>query len=127
MDRRSWPYRLEHGQDNSSLRCLISLAAPAVLFNIAVENRIAQSWDVDQANHIRLGVLLKSPSGQKIDELPGIKLPTTVARPRGNDTILLPVKLPEQSGEYVLIVYLVHEWVCWFSEQGSLTCTIRIE
>ena len=62
------------------------------LFNISVENKTEQTWDVAGPNYLRLGVLLKTAAGETIRELPGgAVVPAGAARPSGHDTILLPV------------------------------------
>jgi hypothetical protein len=107
------------------------ITAPAgstILFNISLENQTDQTWDVEGSDSLRLGVMETTIAGEMIRELPGIKLPQGAARPGGRDTVLLPVKLPDQPGDYKLVLDVVQEWVAWFSDRGSppLVLTVHL-
>jgi hypothetical protein len=119
-------YRAQIRADRSSI---LVPATGKVLFKIGVENRTNQSWDVAKPNYLRLGFLLKTSGGQTIRELAGMVLPLSVASPGGRDTLLVPVDVPDEPGEYMLVLDLVQEWVCWFSDRGSqpLICSVRVD
>ena len=136
----SWPRQLIRqvlGTGTDGYRARISAdgsfaTAPpgsTILFNVTVENRTDQTWDIGGSDYLRLGVLLKTTTGEMIRELEGVALPRQVARPSGRDTVLLRATLPEQPGEYKLILDVVREWVCWFSDRGSppLICTVHVK
>jgi hypothetical protein len=108
------------------------LTAPArsiVVFNISVENRADQTWTAGSGNYLRLGVLLRTTDGETVQELAGVILPPDVSSAGGVGMVPVQVNLPEQPGEYKLVIDVVHEFVCWFFEQGStpLECSLRIE
>jgi hypothetical protein len=126
-----------HGNDKVVYQARIqaddtSIHAPAgskILFNINVENKTTQTWDVLGSDYLRLGFLLKTDGGQTIRELLGVKLPPATAQPGGHDILTILLDLPEQPGDYKLVLDVVQEYVCWFSERGSppLTFTLRLD
>ena len=89
-----------------------------VQLNIDVENCTGQTWDVNRSDCLRLGVRLQTSTGG-IRELDGIVLPGSAAQPNGQGTVALQVQLPDQSGKYRLVIDVVKEGVCWFSDRGS--------
>ena len=93
LSSREGNYRARIRADDTSIH---APAGSTVHFNISVENKTNQTWDVGGSDYLRLGVLLKTTAGQIIRELDGAKLPPGTARPGGQDTVLLPVKLPQQ-------------------------------
>jgi hypothetical protein len=100
----------------------LSIAAPpgvSIAFKVVVENRTDRAWDQAGANYLRLGVKLKAASGKTWRELPGVILPATTVQPHGKGTVILVVDLPSEAGTYRLLIDLVQEWVCWFSDRGS--------
>lgn len=100
-----------------------------VVFNVWVENKTDQNWDVKSSDYLRLGFRLETADNKPISELPGFVFPESVARPGGRDCFKAPIALPEQPGEYRLLVDVVQEWVCWFSDRGSepFVFTIRLD
>jgi organic radical activating enzyme len=120
-------YRARFRSDDSAI---VAPAGSTVLFNINVENRTDQNWDPGGSDYLRLGVLLKTAAGETIHELQGGSiLPVGVSRPGGRDMVQLWVTVPAQPGQYKLILDVVHEWVCWFSERGSppLLLSLHVE
>ena len=123
---RRFKYRARFQADETQI---CAPAGSRVIFNIDIENQTDQAWDASGLNCLRLGVLLKDFDGKTIREMPGTILPSGVAGPGGREAVLVAVNLPEQPGEYRLLIDVVQEWVCWFSERGShpLICTLRVE
>jgi hypothetical protein len=109
-----------------------SITAPVgstVLFDVSFVNRTGQTWDLGGSNYLRLGVLLKTATGETVRELPGAILPPGVAHPGERDSVPLRVTLPDRPGHYKLIIDVVQEGVCWFSDNGSppLECSLSVE
>jgi hypothetical protein len=117
-------YRARISADESFI---VGPAGSRVLFNISVENKTNQTWDVTGPNYLRFGFLLKTVAGKQ--EVSAAIVPSAAARPRGHDSIIAPVNLPGQPGEYELILDVVQEYVCWFSDRGSppLVFSLHVE
>jgi hypothetical protein len=90
-----------------------------ILFEVSLANRTSQAWDPSRSDFLRIGVQLRTRSNERIRELPGAILPAAIARPDGRATVALPVTLEAQPGEYKLMLDVVQEGVCWFSDRGS--------
>lgn len=87
-----------------------------VALPVTVENRSGAAWN---GLPLRLGLLLRSATGRRLEELPGFLLPPGSGAPGRPVELPATVTLPAESGEYQLLVDLVEERVCWFSERGS--------
>ena len=99
-----------------------SISAPSnatLLFQIEVQNRTHQAWDLSRPDFLRLGIRLQPCGNAAFTELPGYILPSTVANALGRDTVPLRAKAPLNSGNYKLTIDVVQESVCWFSDRGS--------
>jgi pyruvate-formate lyase-activating enzyme len=109
-----------------------SITAPAgarTVLTVDVENLTDQDWVSRHPNGFHIGVSLLTPSGRKIRELPGVELPPGAARAHGRDSTSIDVTLPEEYGQYQLLIDVVHNGVCWFFERGSqpLLCLVNAE
>ena len=104
-------------------------AGSQVILNVNFANKTNQGWNTEGANYMRLGVQLKTATGQTIGELAGAKLSTRAAGPGGRESISIPIDLPVHPGDYRLALDVVHEFVCWFSERGSppLVFTLHVD
>jgi len=100
----------------------------SVVFNMSVENRTGRAWDNDRPNPLRLGCLLKTNTGETVRELQAVLLPASAVGLDGQANISLQANVPQEPGEYKLMIDVVQEWICWFSDRGSrpLECTIRV-
>ena len=75
-------------------------------------------WGGPGAGSFRLGVRLLDADGRVLGELRGALVPPGVV-PGAELTFFLEVDLPQTTGAYHLLLDLVEEGVCWFSERGS--------
>jgi hypothetical protein len=62
---------------------------------------------------------LRAFDSERVDELPGAILPSSVASLYGKDEIFLRATVPSEPGDYKLTIDVVQESICWFSDQGS--------
>ena len=117
-----------------------------ILFDVEVENRVNFTWNVARTDFLRIGVQLRpaarrNPFFRRIAsknadvlgqsesrELPGANLPQADLRTGKLENVPLRVHLPGAAGEYELLLDVVHEGVCWFSERGSapLICHVSV-
>jgi hypothetical protein len=109
-----------------------SISAPAgatILFDFSVENDTGRTGDLGGSTRFRLGVLLRTAAEEFICELPGYLLPSEAGQPGGRTSAPLTVTLPEQPGQYQLIIDVVDlEGHYWFLDRGSppLVCRLLV-
>ena len=89
-----------------------------VLLPVTVRHDGLAVWGGPGAGSFRLGVRLLNAGGRELGELRGVQLPPGVA-PGAELTLFLEVDLPATLGEYHLMLDVIEEGVCWFSERGS--------
>jgi hypothetical protein len=78
------------------------------------ELALAEETARDMGGANRMGQVVET-----IRELPGVVVPLGAARSGGCDMVPLRVTLPARTGQYKLMVDVVQESVCWFSDRGS--------
>ena len=76
------------------------------------------AWGGPGAGSYRLGVRLLDGNGRVLSELRGVQIPPGVL-PGAELDFFVEVDLPQTLGAYHLLLDLVEEGVCWFSERGS--------
>lgn len=119
------------------LPVLRARARTPIVLPLRVANLAKRPWLPDRPDGaFRLGVLLRSALGRTIRELPIHHdgegrypfLPAAATIPGGSAPLEIVVTAPEQAGRYQLLIDVVEEGVCWFSERGSqpLACELEI-
>jgi molybdenum cofactor biosynthesis enzyme MoaA len=102
-----------------------SLSAPSgarrVVF-VRVANPTRHAWAPER---FRIGVRLRDGAGRLVRELPGVALPPGAWSPGGSDAVALDVAIPGE-GAWELLVDVVEEGVCWFSERGSAPLVLPV-
>ena len=98
-----------------------------ILFQVEVKNWTYITWDATRPDFLRLGVRLRTCDKERVDELPGSILPPSVAGPYGKDKALLRTTVPSNPGNYKLTIDVVHESICWFSDQGSTALEFELK
>jgi MoaA/NifB/PqqE/SkfB family radical SAM enzyme len=89
-----------------------------VVLPVAVRHDGLAIWGGPAAGTFRLGVRLLDADGRVLRELRGVQLPAGLL-PGAELTLFAEIDLPPDSGAYHLLLDLVEEGVCWFSERGS--------
>lgn len=119
-------YRALFQVDDDSPISVVSGAG--VIFEMTVENRTDKSWDATKPGFLRLGARLRTNTKEFVCELPtsGGILPNAAARPNRCASMKLIAKLPERPGQYEIVIDVVHEGVCWFSDRGSLPLVLSL-
>lgn len=97
-----------------------------LLLSVLVGNRGDTAWRRETPDKFRLGIQLRTPSGRLLRELPGAPLPPGSRAPGSADTVLVDMELPRDTGDYELLVDVVEEGVCWFSERGSIPLFVEL-
>jgi hypothetical protein len=96
-------------------------------FRVAVKNEGDETWPggEDRQPVIRVAYRWKRPDGSTVVEhSPRGAFPAPVA-PGAEAIVPLRVIAPEEPGEYVLEVDVVHEFVRWFESPFEVTITVR--
>ena len=70
---------------------------------------------------------VQSPAGAPIRELPGIPIPPLAGPAGGHDVAILDFEMPAAAGRYHLVVDVVEDSVCWFSDRGSSPLFIELD
>lgn len=94
---------------------------------IRVTHRGTRPWRKESPDAFRLGARLRTGTGRFLRELPLTPLPPESVEPDGTGLALLELHLPEEPGTYQVLVDVVEEGVCWFSERGSAELLLRLE
>ncbi len=89
-----------------------------VLLPVTVRHQGLAVWGGPGAGSFRLGVRLLDGDGRVLGELRGVQLPAGVL-PGAELTLFVEVDLPQTLGTFHVLIDLVEEGVCWFSERGS--------
>ena len=97
-----------------------------VKFPLNICNLAQRPWKKTEGNAFRLGIQLLSETGNYIRELPPIYLPEEVLMPKGQAMLNIEITAPQEKGTYKLLVDVVEELVCWFSEKGSPAAIIKL-
>jgi len=123
----------EGSKDGISLASLIpesytltALKGASVRFPLTIQNLALIPWKKNVANAFRLGIRLLSKDGTFIRELAPAFLPDEVLMPKGKISILIETTAPIEEGTYKLMVDIVEEYVCWFSDKGSPPAIITL-
>jgi hypothetical protein len=90
---------------------------------VEVENRGGATWrwGLDQQPHVRLSHHWRTPGGE-VTRYEGLRSPLPCTIPPGRAVIMpMWVEAPEEPGEHVLEIDLVHELVRWFD------CPLRVD
>jgi hypothetical protein len=95
-----------------------------LLVPVTVRHRGLAPWD--GAGRYRLGVRLLDGDGRNLGELRGVSLPEGVA-PGEALVLFADLELPAARGAYHLMLDLIEEGVCWFSERGSTPAICPLE
>lgn len=93
---------------------------------VTVTHRGTRPWRKESPGMFRLGARLRTPTGRFLRELPGTLLPPDAVEPGGTGLALLELTLPDEPGTYQVLVDVVEEGVCWFSERGSPELLLRL-
>ncbi len=98
-----------------------------VLIPVHVRHEGLLPWGGDNgaAPH-RMGGRLLDREGRMLSELWGATLPAGLA-PGAEITLFLELVLPVAPGAYHLLLDIVEERVCWFSERGSTPAVVSLE
>jgi len=83
-------------------------------------------WGGDGSGPYRLGLKLLDRSGKVRGELRGADLPGAV-EPGEELVLFLEIELPAAAGSYRLLLDLIEEGVCWFSERSSTPAICELE
>ena len=129
---RHWPlrtissdaYRASLTPIDSYRRLVASEHRP---FRVAVRNESNETWPggEDRQPVIRVAYRWKRPDGSVVvADSPRGAFPAPVA-PGAEAIVPLRVIAPEEPGEYVLEVDVVHEFVRWFESPFEVTITVR--
>jgi len=105
-----------------------SLRSPTdarLILPVVVRHEGELRWGGDDLGRYRLGIKLFDAQGGFLAELRGVQLPTGID-PGCRLTLFPEVELPAQSGDYRLMLDLVEEGVCWFSERGSSPAIVSL-
>jgi molybdenum cofactor biosynthesis enzyme MoaA len=94
---------------------------------LTLTNRGQSAWAKGDPDAYRLGLRLRNGAGRPLRELQGAKLPRQSIPPGGTGTTRIEIDLPCEPGRYQVIVDVVEEGVCWFSERGSPELLLRVE
>lgn len=125
---KSWALRIVRNKHRKSkykarIRCseqfLTVPRGATILLQVEVKNSTRTTWDATRPDLLRLGVQLRAFDSERVDELPGAILPSSVASLYGKDEIFLRATVPSEPGDYKLTIDVVQESICWFSDQGS--------
>jgi MoaA/NifB/PqqE/SkfB family radical SAM enzyme len=95
-----------------------------LLLPVAVRHRGILPWSGPRP--VRMGIRLLDSDGRALGELRGVTIPAGVAP--GEELVLFAeLDLPGEPGAYHLMLDLVEEGVCWFSERGSTPAICPLE
>ena len=89
-----------------------------VLLPVTVRHDGLATWGGPGAGSYRLGVRLLDADGRTLAELRGVQVPPGVP-PGAELTYFVEIDLPQTLGAYHLLLDMVEEGVCWFSERGG--------
>jgi hypothetical protein len=97
-----------------------------VVLPVTVRHQGLAPWGGDGSGSFRLGLRLLDRDGRVLGELRGVQLPPGV-EPATELAVFAELALPREPGSYHLLLDLVEEQVCWFSERGSAPATCALE
>lgn len=97
-----------------------------LLLPVTVRHEGLAPWGGDDGGSYRLGVRLLDRDGRLLGELRGATVPPGVG-PEDEVRLFVELALPEEAGSYHLLLDVVEEQVCWFSERGSTPAICRLE
>ena len=110
---------LRHRADiRPRLAALSGRPGERVLLPVTVRHDGLAAWGGPGAGSYRLGVRLLDAGGRTLSELRGVQVPPGVL-PGAELAFFVEVDLPLTHGAYHLLLDMVEEGVCWFSERGS--------
>ena len=110
---------LRHRADiRPRLTALSGRPGERVLLPVTVRHDGLAAWGGPGAGSYRLGVRLLDAGGRTLSELRGVQVPPGVL-PGAELAFFVEVDLPLTHGAYHLLLDIVEEGVCWFSERGS--------
>ena len=106
-----------------------SLTTPVgaqIKLNIKVTNNTRCRWDISRDDFLSIGVRLTGGDTNGYRELTGVKLPDQIAMAGGSQRLSIPIELPRAPGNYMLILDVVQNGVCWFGQRGSSPLELSI-
>jgi len=116
------------GVNRATLRSDVSeLAAPpgvTVALAVKVANRSGRSWGTERADRFRL--LLRPLNKGKAVEIPASQLPLETRGVDGHQSVVMGVPLPNQPGEYQLLIDVIQDGILGFRYRRSEACTLRV-
>ncbi len=96
-----------------------------IALNIELTNAAPSGWA--KQGRYRIGIQLQTPHGRQLSELQGSRyLPGEITEAGASWRETLPVAVPSAPGEYHLLIDVVHETICWFSERGSVPLIVPL-
>ena len=96
------------------------------LLPVTVRHAGLAPWGGDGSGTFRLGLRLLDGDGRALGELRGVELPPGVM-PGTELVLFVEVQLPEERGAYHLLLDVIEDGVCWFSERGSTPAICDLE
>lgn len=114
---------------------IVALPGERLQLKVLIENLSGTDWAANtrllqsdsNAGLLRIGVLLRTPHGRRIQEIGGCQLPPDALKANGRGETSFEIVAPAVPGEYELFIDVVEEDVCWFSERGSPPTLCRLE
>jgi pyruvate-formate lyase-activating enzyme len=118
------------GRYDARLTCertsISGAAGERVFVPIGIGNPTSVSWSDGDTSKLRIGMRVQSPTGARRRELQGIPIPPLARPAGGQDVAILDFELPAEPGGYHLVVDVVEDDVCWFSERGSTPLFVEL-
>ncbi len=97
-----------------------------MMLPVQIKNTSACSWQAAASSGINLANHWLNSKGKVVQQLDGrTPLPTSV-QPGEVITLVLPVKAPHASGQWICEIDLVEQGLTWFKDQGSQTLRIGV-
>lgn len=106
---------------------VVAVAGERIALDVVVENLAPAPWGTNSQRRLgpgdtgflRVGALLRTPTGRRLQELGGGALPIQAGEPGGRGVAAVEIVAPLSPGDYELLFDVVEENVCWFFERGS--------
>lgn len=112
--------------DLSSERDSLRLApGETATVSIKLKNQARLGWP--ENGYYRLGLQLQTQTGRPLEELQGVLVPENLYVAGTAATVMVPIQAPEKVGRYDVMIDVVQEGVCWFSERGSTPVFISLD
>jgi len=94
--------------------------------SLRIQNDSDVTWSQQEVGAIRLGNHWLSPAGEMLIQDDGrAAIPSTLI-PGDDSNVQLFVTAPEDPGEYILEVDVVHEGITWFRDRGSQPASVAV-